>query len=282
MKQLCHYSIIRFMPFLETEEFANVGILLFTPQTGYSAFRLAPKRFARVTDFFNDLDGGVYQKGLHLFDEELRRITQECKHRTGKNLLNAFQEVTRFRESIFRFGNMSAILCDNPEQQIDELYDYYVGRNFVTPEYREQVMVKSLRSGLRKHVDGLRYVQKQLHGDLNTAINMPLVAAADGYYKVIKPLAFDQTKPISLLEHGEKWIGRVKRLLNNNAVQPQNMLFTVEEPAKNKGELKAVYLEVEREIDRLGVNVVPFADKQAIYQFARQLHIPEDKLFQLR
>ncbi|UAL42158.1 DUF3037 domain-containing protein [Shewanella inventionis] len=281
MKQLCHYSIIRFMPFLETEEFANVGILLVTPQTGYSAFRLAPKRFARVTDFFNDLDGSIYQKGLHLFDEELKRVTQEYGYRTGKNLLNAFQEVTRLREGVFRFGTMSAILCDNPEQQLDELYDYYVGRNFVTPEYREQVMVKSLRNGLRKHVDGLRYVQKQLHGDLNTAINMPLVAAVDDYYKVIKPLAFDQTKPIGLLEHGEKWIGRVKRLLNNNAVLPQNMLFTVEEPAKNKSELKAVYLEVEREIDKLGINVVPFADKEAIYQFARKLHQPEAAPFSL-
>ncbi|AAN54205.1 DUF3037 domain-containing protein [Shewanella oneidensis] len=281
MKVLCHYTIIRFMPYLETEEFANVGILLFTPQTGYSAFRLAPKRFARVTDFFDDLDGKIYQKGLHIFDAELQRVTHECSYLTGKNLLTTFQEVTRLREGIFRFGNMSAILCDDPKKQLDDLYDYYVGRNFVTPEYREQVMVKSLRSGLRKHVIGMHYVQKQLAGDLNTAINMPLVAAVDGYFKVIKPLAFDQTKPISLLEHGEKWIGRVKRLLNNETVQPQNMLFTVEQPPKNRSDLKAVYLEVEREMENLGVQVLPFAEKQAIYEFARKQHLQKEKVFQL-
>lgn len=269
------------MPFLETEEFANIGVLLFAPKTGYYNFRLAPKRFARVTDFFDDLDDGIYQKGLNIFETELKRITADHAYLTGKNQLSAFQEVTRLREGVFRFGNMSAIFCEDPSKKIHELYDYYVGRDFVTKEYREQVMVKSLRGGLRKNVTEMSFVQKDLVGELSTAIKMPLVATVEDYFKIIKPLAFNHHKPMSLLEHGEKWIGRVKRLLNNDTVQPNNMLFTVEKPTKSNSDLDAAYLEVEREMLNLGVNVLPFADKQAIYQFARQLHIPEDKPFQL-
>nr|WP_282097985.1 DUF3037 domain-containing protein [Shewanella oncorhynchi] len=278
---LCHYAIIRFMPFLETEEFANVGVLLFAPQTGYSAFKLAPKRFARVTDFFDDLDGNIYQKGLHIFETELQRVTVDHAYLTGKSQLGVFQEVTRLREGVFRFGNMSAIFADDPAKKLDELYDYFVGRDFVTKEYREQVMVKTLRGGLRKNVSDMHFVQKELTGELNTAIKMPLVATLDTYLKVIKPLAFNHTKPMSLLEHGEKWIGRAKRLLNNDTVQPQHMLFTVEKPTKCKYDLEAAYLEIEREMLNLGVNVLPFADKQAIYQFAKQLQIPDEKPFQL-
>lgn len=278
---LCHYAIIRFMPFLETEEFANVGVLLFAPQTGYSSFRLAPKRFARVTNFFDDLDGNIYQRGLNIFQTELQRVTEENRYLTGKILLNTFQEVTRLREGVFRFGNMSAILAEDPAKKLDELYDYFVGRDFVTKEYREQVMVRSLRGGLRKHVSDVHFVQKELSGELSTAITMPLVATIGNYLKVIKPLAFNHVKPMSLLEHGEKWIGRAKRLLNNETVQPQNMLFTVEKPTNCKNDLQAAYLEVEREMLNLGVNVLPFADKPSIYQFAKKLQIPEEKPFQL-
>ncbi|MCU8044394.1 MULTISPECIES: DUF3037 domain-containing protein [unclassified Shewanella] len=281
MTVLCHYAIIRFMPFLETEEFANVGVLLFAPKTGYSSFKMAPKRFARVTDFFDDLDGNIYQKGLDIFHTELQRVTEDHSFLTGKNQLSAFQEVTRLREGVFRFGNMSAILAEDPAKKLDELYDYFVGRDFVTKEYREQVMVRSLRGGLRKNVSDMHFVQKELTGELNTAIKMPLVATLETHLKVIKPLAFNHTKPISLLEHGEKWIGRAKRLLNNETVQPRHMLFTVEKPANCKNELEAAYLEVEREMLNLGVYVLPFADKQSIYQFAKQLQIPDEKPFQL-
>lgn len=31
MKTACHYAIARFMPFIETGEFANVGVVLFSP-----------------------------------------------------------------------------------------------------------------------------------------------------------------------------------------------------------------------------------------------------------
>ncbi|HVK54151.1 MAG TPA: DUF3037 domain-containing protein, partial [Burkholderiales bacterium] len=31
MNIACHYAIVRFLPFVETGEFANVGVVLFSP-----------------------------------------------------------------------------------------------------------------------------------------------------------------------------------------------------------------------------------------------------------
>lgn len=269
MKQFCHYSIIRFMPFLETEEFANIGVLLFSPQTGYISFKLAPKRFARVTNFFDDLDGAIYQKGLEIFENELNRVTIESEYISGKYFIDYFKEVTRPREGVFRFGNLSGVMCDNPSVKLEELYNHYIGREFATKEYREQVMVRTLRAGLRKNVVEHKFTQQQLHGEFNTNISLPLVAKLNDHFKVIKPLAFDQTKPITLLEHGEKWIGRIKRLLNNDTVQPNNMLFTVEKPAKDKVDLQDAFADVEKGMRELGVRVLPFAKKHDIYEFAK-------------
>ena len=53
----CQYTIIRFLPYAETGEFANVGIVLACPETGLLDARLMPtKKTGRITGFFEQLD----------------------------------------------------------------------------------------------------------------------------------------------------------------------------------------------------------------------------------
>ncbi len=49
----CQYAIVRFMPYIETGEFANVGILLWAPKTRYLGFKLLRRKHARITQFFD-------------------------------------------------------------------------------------------------------------------------------------------------------------------------------------------------------------------------------------
>lgn len=51
----CRYAIVRFLPYAETQEFANVGIVLACPETGYFGFRLEIRHTRRFTDFFKEL-----------------------------------------------------------------------------------------------------------------------------------------------------------------------------------------------------------------------------------
>ena len=55
MKYTCLYSIVRFAPFAETEEFANVGIVLSAPAIGRMEYKLARKNLKRVNHFFECL-----------------------------------------------------------------------------------------------------------------------------------------------------------------------------------------------------------------------------------
>ncbi|MER2494051.1 DUF3037 domain-containing protein [Catenovulum sediminis] len=41
----CMYVVVRFMPFAETREFANVGVVVIAPKLGLYEFKLAPKSF---------------------------------------------------------------------------------------------------------------------------------------------------------------------------------------------------------------------------------------------
>ena len=53
-KVACQYALLRFRPFVETGEFANVGVVLLAPEARFFGFRLL-KRYGRITQFFHQL-----------------------------------------------------------------------------------------------------------------------------------------------------------------------------------------------------------------------------------
>jgi hypothetical protein len=135
----CQYAIVRFMPYIETGEFANVGILLWAPKTRYLGFKLLRKKHARITQFFEELDRGLYLKTMANLDAELRRVQGMLHDQLGEFGDNdreygfhkgLFQELIRPRETILRFSEQRAVLAENLEQTLTELYEYYVDRKF--------------------------------------------------------------------------------------------------------------------------------------------------------
>ncbi|WP_136630163.1 MULTISPECIES: DUF3037 domain-containing protein [Marinobacter] len=138
MKRIaCQYAIVRFMPYIETGEFANVGILLWAPKTRYLGFKLLRKKHARITQFFEELDRGVYLKTMANLDAELCRVQGMLKGQTAEFGDNdreygfhkgLFRELIRPRETIVRFSEQRAVLGENPERTMAELYEYYVDR----------------------------------------------------------------------------------------------------------------------------------------------------------
>jgi hypothetical protein len=77
-KFACQYALLRFRPFAETGEFANVGIVLLAPEARFFGFRLL-NRYGRITQFFKELDKKVYLNGRDLFKEELERFAAQLR-----------------------------------------------------------------------------------------------------------------------------------------------------------------------------------------------------------
>ncbi len=166
-KTPCQYAIVRFMPYVETGEFANVGILMMAPATGYFGFKLLTRRHGRITKFFAALDAKVFRQAMFELQEELERVHRLLKSEGFDRHPNTndselakriFAEVLRPRETIIQFSEQRVVLADDPIQTLKELFAYYVERNFVTKEYRETVLVSdqarhSMQSLSRSHSD---------------------------------------------------------------------------------------------------------------------------------
>jgi len=262
MRQVYKYAIVQFMPYAETGEFANVGVLVCAPKTGYLDFKMANPRFARVTKFFDDLDGAVYKAAVNAFGDELQLVKKHGAFLKSDNLLDYVVEVTRYRESLLRFSNLRTIVSTVPEGILDKLYDRYVARDFLTKEYREDMMVRAIRNQIKQKNITVKYHHKKMVTELRE-VNLPLVAEVGDICRVIKPLAFNQSKTTQIIEHGETWVNRFKYLINEHKLDADRIMLPVEGP-NSKGKLDLAFKEVINEIK--GLN--DFEEEAKIMQFA--------------
>jgi len=275
----CLYAIVRFCPFVETEEFANVGVIVFAPERRYFDFKLMTKKHARVTHFFDQLDTRVFKASIQNLKEELDRtralLAQPCfesDHRTNASdfARSLFNEIVRPREAVIKFGTARAVLTDEPKVKLEELYGYYVERDFVTHEYREQVLERTLRKWFVEAGIANRFERMEVGNDDYHA-TFPFVEQCGGNIRTaIKPLNLGQDQPSKILDHGGTWVWRLHQLGRKNYM-PDRVLVAVEGPKEDATIAKVkAYKDVVDELKKTGASVMEYDRKQSILDFVIQ------------
>ncbi|HFQ4957718.1 TPA: DUF3037 domain-containing protein [Vibrio vulnificus] len=267
MKTLYDYAVVRFMPFAETEEFANVGIVLWGTKPKTIEIKLAPVPFQRINSFFDDLDGKLYPQARHYMELELKRIMKYANEVGPNQLDSLMQEVTRQREGVMIFSEVGTILGDDAKTVVNKLYETYIGRDLpLSKEQREHKMVQELKRKLLQ--SPLQYKEKAIETGFGK-IKVPLVTNIGANLRAIKPMAFNHPRAMEIADHGDKWISRVRHAIDANSIKPEDFLFTVEEPKSRKEEPQRAFEIICNSMKSLGVNVIPFKDKQKVLEFAK-------------
>ncbi|MDI9244540.1 DUF3037 domain-containing protein [Marinobacter sp. CHS3-4] len=277
-RQACQYAIVRFMPYIETGEFANVGVLLWAPKTRQLRFKLLRKRYARITQFFDELDKSLYLKTMANLETELNRVQGMLKNKAGVFGDNdreygfhngLFQELIRPRETIVRFSEQRVVLSKNPDETLAELYDYYVGRNFVTKEYQETILEKGVKKLLEQRHLAVRFTRRRIADDFYGA-TFPFVEQDNGdAIRAIKPLFLGQTDSTAIIEHGDRWKLRVEQLRKRHLLKGP-VLFPVKGPNSDKAKDIRVdaFEETLLNLKGNGIEVVQHTEQDRILDFA--------------
>lgn len=267
MRRVYRYTIIRFMPFVETGEFANIGILMMDAQQGAFKFRLLDRRFGRITQFFDQMLKGTYQKVIRSLHDELGELEITAAGKNVGFVEGLFDEVTRPREHVIRFSEPRVVLGGAMEEKLNELFSYYVEHEFVNREVRDKVLEKGVRKLLKGAGLDRHYVERKI-GDSQYEARFPFVEKEGEHSagRVIKPLSLMLDNSTRVLEHSAHWGFRVHELRRRNVLKG-DVLFTVEPEDELKIE-QTVYREA---IELLGsdhVNIVPYRNQDQILSFA--------------
>ena len=273
----CLYSIVRFAPFVETGEFANVGVIMIAPEQRFFDFKLLIQRHARVTHFFEQLEPKVYRTTMRNLQEELVRIAALLRqHGFDKRLKTndvafakgLFAEIIRPRETVVKFGEPRAVMAEDMHATLEELYGYYVERNFVTREYQEAVLERGMRRWLYQARIVDRFTRQEV-GDDDYHVTFPFVARHEGHpVKAIKPLHLAHDQPSKILDHGGQWLFRVGQL-KRRGLLPERLLFAVKGPAGD-GARERAHQEIVGSLMDTGATVLPYDDKEHILNFAAE------------
>ncbi len=276
MKRIaCQYVILRFMPYVETGEFANVGVVMISPRDRYFGFKLETRRYARLTNFFKDLEGRLYRSAIDAVKEELARVhtllkengfDRRYEHNDETFAKQLFTELTRPRETMMRFSGPRVVLTEEPEKKLVELFGHYVEHSFATKQYRETVLESQLRRLLYQAKLGERFIPEKV-GDDEYHVSFPFVEKQQAEVMcAIKPLNLGQQDSSHIVEHGGKWQFRINELKRRHHL-PRRVLFAVEGPDNDslRGE---AYQHAVTLLQQTGVSVLPLADKDAVLKFA--------------
>ncbi|MCB6184258.1 DUF3037 domain-containing protein [Leeia sp. TBRC 13508] len=266
MNFACRYSIIRFMPYPETGEFANIGILLACPKTGYIDFQIDDRRYARITDFFHELGKDSYLSSVKRFKAELQNYTQQ-EYENPDVVRNLFDHITLAKETILQFSESRVLLTNDPKKALRELYSYYVMRSFIQKEQHTEQLERRV-SAMIKALALPRPFRSESIGPDEFKVNFPLALHdEDGHLvKLIKPIYLGHPEPSKIYEHGDKWTTKVRRLKRFSAL-PDQVLFAAEKPANSEKCITA-FNEIRDELLDCGITFLLANQQAEIQNFA--------------
>ncbi|MES2657210.1 MAG: DUF3037 domain-containing protein [Verrucomicrobiota bacterium] len=126
---ICNYALFRFLPYPETGEFVNLGVVVHCLQPGFMEFQMEDPKSARVMHFFPELNREKFEAAHAAITAEVVRVRNLVTHaHDPRSAQRAFQELVRPRESIFRFSEIRTIQSPDPTNLAKDLFDRYVRR----------------------------------------------------------------------------------------------------------------------------------------------------------
>lgn len=269
---IAHYTLVRLLPQVDAGEFANVGVVLACPKQGYFEFRLI-RRYGRVTRFFEEFTGDLFLRVRREVEAELRHIRTHVGSGGACDqalVLQVLQDLTKPRESMVRYSPLRVLTTDDPEAEMNRLVARYVQRNAEgLRQRREEVLTRHVNKVLRTKQLAHAFEPDEVGPD-EFPVAMPLVYERDGQVlAAIKPLDLTQDEPVKIYEHGDLWVGRLRRLTQLGAL-PAGMLVPVEGPEADDPRRYRAYTDIVRELGELNVEVTQAANSARILAFAHE------------
>lgn len=206
------YALVRFRPFAETEEFANVGVLVFCPKLNLLDYRMVDLRAKRVPNFFDRFDHTLYKNIIRKFDEALHYFVETHRHASPANQRHAFEAFIHPREAAITMSTYRVVMSRDPKNELDNLFEHYVRQNFDTRLSAEKQVENNTKVIIQS--TGRRFYQKTI-GNNGFHVTFPFVQShGDAIHKVIKPLYLGHDKLSDVYAHGDIWTGKMKRIRN--------------------------------------------------------------------
>lgn len=243
MSTFCNYAVLRFQPYPQTGEFANLGIVMLC-SNGDFEFLIESKHFTRITHFFGQMDKAIFLRSRKKFADELQRIATMMEELRWQPKIQqeVFKHLIGPSATMFRFSEPRIIASKCPKKTINELFETYVLHKFDTKIDEEVELTKTVGRWL-KNIEGRKYTEVSIGDDLQPIKFPYALHNQNSILQAIKPISFDLQDAGKILDKGNTWFGRLRRLeIHKDA--PLETILVSRPPSEKESPMYRAYKEV--------------------------------------
>jgi len=185
----------------------------------------------------------------------------------SKTDIDLYSELIRDREDIIRFSGNRALFCSDPVATVDQLFEHYVHRSFLSEPGYEEKMKKQVRDLLNQYQLSEQYKEGRIGEEDKYAVKFPFINQVTKR-TIIKPIHFKHDKPSQLIDHGLTWLGKIQQLHKLGFITPDQFLFTYNAPCENQKKLYDAFSEIRQQIENEGIFMTNVDNQDDIVRFA--------------
>jgi hypothetical protein len=215
VKVRCQAVAVRFVADTRTDEFLNIGVVLFSPVGQYAGAKFLSS-WARISNAFPMSDLVHLRRLKRLFE----KACEEWVARTQRpelfgaidNLAGLLGSVLAFDDATIRFSEPISGVTANPEATLAELFHMYVGKDddegIVEGRDDETVWREFVKLTTPEVVHALtRHTLRSSHYEQVFERSWK-----NGAWNAAQPLSFDMRDPQSIREKALLWSSKIREL----------------------------------------------------------------------
>ncbi|MBN1267663.1 MAG: DUF3037 domain-containing protein [Anaerolineales bacterium] len=272
------YILIRYFHDPETEEFLNIGLVMYSPDANFFSSKILSK-YGRITNTFPNADGDLYRTFISQIEGPLNKIVKKINHVHSQGLL--FPEKEDFISHVLKIipPNDASIRISEPKfgaaQDLDKMFIYLferlVERHLEKREkksrsddevwhfYREPLEKNRVTHALMKHTFNTPEEDFEFHQSWK-----------NGKWNALKPLSFDLQKAGSIRAKAREWLG-AEYLLNEHAENLGHLYFLLGAPQIDDRYLNKAYGDAKSILNSLPNGKFQIIEENEAEDFANEI-----------
>ena len=236
------HGTIELIPYADQGEFVIVGVFAVDPGGRTLHWRLQrPAKTTRLTGFFPELDRRQFRETLRHINEEWTELEAQINQGSGTRTLEfaemdgglLFQTLTQPRGGNLRYQARGTVIEADIDGWLDRRFNKLVLREIeateapeekrLTDEVRRQLREWNVVKTWMEAVVGPEAYHARFPFAYRKGPNEPVLRA-------IKPLHLAGSEPVHILEHGDAWLQKIRRLRHFGEA-PEVLIFPLAFPA---------------------------------------------------
>jgi hypothetical protein len=236
MKTPYTYTVLRYIHDIATGEFANVGVILYSPKEKFigAKCRITYTRLKRI---FPNLDGPALKESLLSIQRAFNQLAKEVENDLPFEELPASidtfaQRILPRDDSSLQWSGKGSGLTSSPNDTLNNIFERYVMRyDEKTPDHRRSD--EEIWRAFKKEFDAQQITDHLISKTISGSDDEKEFQHAwkNGIWHCIEPVSLDLASSDSMKDKAIKWLGQMETL-RDGASEKFKVYFLVGEPSQ--------------------------------------------------